>query len=125
MTFLEMKSKERVKQADKWRRVNSSEEAIKIMERENGELKILVQNTKVLAGAKYGSFAIHEFRAEAVINGKLKKIQETVPVGWLKDWGIIKRWDSFRKSEAFLNTDTGKIWLGYFLQEVKPELINQ
>jgi hypothetical protein len=108
-----------MRESDKWRWKATPEEAVEAMKEEHGELKVDVKKVKIVAGAVIYGIKIHEFRAEILINGETKTVNDTTPIGWFNTWGILKRWDSFKKSETFLNSEVGKKWLGYFLQECK------
>ncbi|KZE79295.1 hypothetical protein AV654_17650 [Paenibacillus elgii] len=109
--------------SEKWRWQQTPEAAVNAMEREHGKLLIDVQEVHTVAGASIAGLAFHELRIKALIDGSLVNLHEQVSVSWMRKWGILKRWDSFKKSESFLQSELGKRWLGYFLQECRPRLV--
>ncbi|MBM7716007.1 hypothetical protein MXL46_09275 [Heyndrickxia sporothermodurans] len=108
---------------DKWQWKANVVEAIQAMEKEHGPLKVLVQQVRVHTCKNNGDISIHEFKAETLINGKKVIISDAFSVLWLMEWGIIRHWNSINLSEKFLNTTIGKRWLGYLIQECKPQYL--
>lgn len=76
-----------------------------------------VIKVEIQAGATYyGSF--HELRIWFEgMNLDSPGCVEKVPIYKLKDKGIIKRGYSFKKSQAFYDSEEGINWLGKYLKE--------
>lgn len=105
---------------DKWHWKSSVQDAVMAMEAEHEKLKVLVKEVKVLSAKMIGSVAIHEFEADVIIMGQRKRISDSFSVQWFLKWNVIRHWNSVNKSNEFLNTNLGKRWLGYLIQECKP-----
>lgn len=121
---MESKDKELVfPHLDKWQWKPNVVEAVQAMEREHGPLKVLVQKVDVHTCKNNGDISIHEFTAETIIKGKEVIVSDAFSVLWFIEWGIIRHWNSINLSEKFLNTKIGKIWLGYLIQECKPQYL--
>lgn len=122
---MELKAKQTVfTHLDKWQWKSNVIEAVTAMEEEHKDLQIDVQHVKVLSSKKVGDIGIHEFIADVTIHGKKMKIRDTFSVLWLMEWGVIKHIDSVNLSERFVNTELGKRWLGYLIQECKSNYLH-
>ncbi|WP_148347717.1 hypothetical protein [Bacillus rubiinfantis] len=108
---------------DKWQWKPTVEKAVQAMEREHGPLKVHVRKVEVHTCKNNGDISIHTFTAEAVVNGKKVIISDAFSVLWFLEWGIIRHWESINLSEKFLNTTLGKRWIGYLIQECKPQYL--
>lgn len=108
---------------EKWHWKSSVQDAVMAMETEHSELKVVVEEVKVVSAKMIGTVCIHEFEADVIIKGKRKRIRDNFSVQWFLKWNLIRHWNSVNKSNKFLNTDLGKRWLGYLIQECKPHYL--
>jgi hypothetical protein len=68
-----------------------------------------VVKVKVMAGTKFGDFAMMETRLYDTEGEYIRN--KNISVNDLKAKGVVSRWNSFGKAEKWLNTEEGLTWI--------------